>query len=466
MPLGRETLEGLLLCEAYELIFAENGSKAIEKTLEYFPDLILLDVMMPEMDGFEVCSRIRSNPLTNAIPVIMVTALDDKDSLIRGIDAGADDFVSKPFDRTILRQRVKTILKLNRFRKLKEEREKFEKVIQYSDDGFLIINKTGNILYINSKAKTLLALPSDYNNYSSFNFFDKLREQYSLLNDELFSGWSDLNTDFPVMAVNYNLANYSEFWIKITILKEILSSENYIIKLSNATQKMVNNKDIWIFHNVISHKLRTPFNGILGGLELLQQKLPELSEDQEKILNIALTGAQQYFGNISNILDLIANLNNKKLNGDTKIGRLTTLIETVAKEMKIEKFEIKLFSINQEIKLKLPPDIIELVLFKLFDNSKKFHPDNDPSIKIEISQIDDNIIITLSDNGVKLSAEEHIKIWSPYYQAEEKITGEVEGTGLGLAFIAQLMLKAKGKCISYNNENNGVTIKLNIPSFN
>ena len=396
----------------------------------------------------------------------MITALDDKDSLIKGIDAGADDFVSKPFDRTVLRQRVKTILKLNRFRKLKEEREKFEEVIQHSDDGFLIINKTGNILYLNSKAKTLLSLPPDHNKYSSFDFFDKLREQYSLLNEEIFSGWPDKNLDLSLMAVNYNFANYSEFWIKISVLKKILSSEDYIIKLSDVTQEMVNNRDVWIFHNCISHKLRTPFNYILGGLELLKQNLTDLDENQEKILNIVLTGAHRYFGNISNILELIEKLNNKKLSGHTKIDRLTTLIETVAKEMKIEKFEIKPFSINKEIKLKLPPDIIELILFKLLDNSKKFHPVNNPSVEIKIDQIKDNVIISLSDDGVQLSAEEHIKIWTPYYQAEEKITGEVKGPGLGLSYIAQIINKVEGSCKSYNNINSkGITIELNIPLF-
>lgn len=462
-PFGRDVLEGLLQKEAYDLLFASNGQEALDIAQKHIPDLILLDIMMPGMDGYEVCTRIRNNPEIAEIPILMITALDDKDSLIKGIDAGADDFVSKPFDRAILRQRVKTILKLNRFRKLKEEREKFAEVIQHSDDGFLIINKTGNILYINAKAKTLLALPPDHNNYSSFDFFDKLRKQYSLLNDELFSGWPDINPDVPLMAVNYNLVNYSEFWIRITILKKIISSEEYIIKLSDATQEMVNNRDTWIFHNVISHKLRTPFNYILGGLELLKQNLTDLDENQEKILNIALTGGQRYFGNISNILELISNLNNKELSGFTTIEQLTTTIETVAKEMEIEKFEIKPFSINKEIKLKLPPDIIELILFKLLDNSKKFHPLNDPIVEIKIDQIKDNVIISISDDGVQLSAEEHIKIWTPYYQAEEKITGEVEGSGLGLTFIAQLMLKAKGKCRSYNNENNGITIELNIP---
>ncbi len=465
-PFGRDTLEGLLQKEGYDLLFASNGQETLDITQEHIPDLILLDIMMPGMDGYEVCNRIRNNPKIAEIPILMITALDDKDSLIKGIDAGADDFVSKPFDRAILRQRVKTILKLNRFRKLKEEREKLEEVIQHSDDGFLIINKTGNILYLNSKAKTLLSIPPDLSNYSSFIFSDKLQEQYSLINDELFSGWPELNPEFPIMAVSYNLANYSEFWIKISILKKILSSEDYIIKLSDATNEMVNNRDVWIFHNVISHKLRTPFNFILGGLQLLEQTLPDLNENQKKILNVSLHGAQRYFGNITNILDLISNLNNKKLIGYTKINQLTTVIETVVKEMQIEKCEIKPFTIDEDVMLDLSSDIIELILYKLFDNSKKFHPVNNPNIEVNIAQVKDNIVISLSDDGIQLSAEEHIKIWTPYYQAEEKLTGEVEGPGLGLSYIAQIMLKANGNYRSYNNANDkGITIELSMPLF-
>ena len=85
---------------------------------EHTPDLILLDVMMPGMDGFEVCRSLRADPLLAEVPVVMVTALDDRDSRLQGIEAGADDFVSKPFDRVELRARVRTIARLNRYRQL------------------------------------------------------------------------------------------------------------------------------------------------------------------------------------------------------------------------------------------------------------------------------------------------------------------------------------------------------------
>src|SRR5687767_15826477 len=110
---GRQLLEALLLSQGYALDFAANGTEALAKAINWVPDLILLDVMMPDMDGFEVCRRVRSHQSLAEIPIIMLTALDDKDSRLRGIEAGADEFISKPFDRTELRARVRTITRLN-----------------------------------------------------------------------------------------------------------------------------------------------------------------------------------------------------------------------------------------------------------------------------------------------------------------------------------------------------------------
>lgn len=79
-PVGRETLEALLLAEGYELAFAANGPEALAQAAALNPDVILLDVMMPGMDGFEVCRRLRASPAVAEVPVIFVTALDDRDA--------------------------------------------------------------------------------------------------------------------------------------------------------------------------------------------------------------------------------------------------------------------------------------------------------------------------------------------------------------------------------------------------
>lgn len=100
----------------YEL--AHNGIEALEKTKEFPPDLIMLDIMMPEMDGYEVCRRLKADPSTQNIPVIMVTALSDKDSRIEGLKAGANDFITKPFDSAELMLRTKNLLKVREFENL------------------------------------------------------------------------------------------------------------------------------------------------------------------------------------------------------------------------------------------------------------------------------------------------------------------------------------------------------------
>jgi putative two-component system response regulator len=123
---GRQTLEAILDGQGYRLEMAENGVQALEKARQILPDVILLDVMMPGMDGFEVCQRIRSEPLLAEIPIIMLTALDDRKSLLDGLESGADDYITKPYDRHELRARLIGITRLNRYRKLLDERVNLE----------------------------------------------------------------------------------------------------------------------------------------------------------------------------------------------------------------------------------------------------------------------------------------------------------------------------------------------------
>lgn len=123
MLLGRQVLDALLLGQGYRVSFAVDGLDALRQASVLEPDLILLDVMLPGMDGFEVCRHLRADPRLAEVPIMLVTALDDRGSRLRGIEAGADDFVTKPFDRDELRARVRTITRLNRYRKLRDEHE-------------------------------------------------------------------------------------------------------------------------------------------------------------------------------------------------------------------------------------------------------------------------------------------------------------------------------------------------------
>jgi two-component system alkaline phosphatase synthesis response regulator PhoP len=106
-------------------ISAQDGLEALEIISRKTPDLVLLDVMMPKMSGFEVCKRIKNDPKTSDIPVIMVTALNEFGDIERGIDSGTDDFISKPVNKLELVTRVRTMLKL------KHLSDKLERTLAY-----------------------------------------------------------------------------------------------------------------------------------------------------------------------------------------------------------------------------------------------------------------------------------------------------------------------------------------------
>jgi CheY-like chemotaxis protein len=112
-------MEATLVPAGYQVILAENGTEAITKASLSSPDVILLDVMMPGMDGFEVASKLRANKQTKGVPIVMVTALGEVKDRIKALESGADDFLTKPVDKTELLMRIKTLVeKSERIRQL------------------------------------------------------------------------------------------------------------------------------------------------------------------------------------------------------------------------------------------------------------------------------------------------------------------------------------------------------------
>ncbi|MHB8883113.1 MAG: response regulator [Thermodesulfovibrionales bacterium] len=114
-PMNLKVISFILENYGYAYETATNGKEALEKVKSFSPDLIFLDIMMPEMDGYEACRRIKEDPSSRNIPVVMVTALADKDAKLLGLKAGANDFLSKPVDTAELMLRAKNLLRIKEF---------------------------------------------------------------------------------------------------------------------------------------------------------------------------------------------------------------------------------------------------------------------------------------------------------------------------------------------------------------
>lgn len=131
-PFNQELLEAFLIDEDYELEFANDGLDTLAKVKSFQPDLILLDVMMPKLSGFEVCQKLKSDPSTSGITIIMATALSDLGDIERAVNVGCDDYLSKPIHKLELLKRVQNMLKL---RAVTNELERLRRYIDSMEDA-------------------------------------------------------------------------------------------------------------------------------------------------------------------------------------------------------------------------------------------------------------------------------------------------------------------------------------------
>jgi two-component system cell cycle response regulator len=150
-------LEAKLTAEYFEVITAFNGLECLARMDEGVPDIVLLDVMMPGMDGFEVCRRIKSNPKTAHVPVVMVTALDQPSDRVAGLEAGADDFLTKPVDDSALFARVRSLVRLKMMTDELRMRESTGQGMGLIDPAETLIenNLSGRILVIEDRAESV-----------------------------------------------------------------------------------------------------------------------------------------------------------------------------------------------------------------------------------------------------------------------------------------------------------------------
>ncbi len=150
-------LEAKLAAEYFEVITAYNGEQALARVASDAPDIILLDVMMPGMDGFEVCRRIKSNAKTTHIPVVMVTALDQPSDRVTGLDAGADDFLTKPVDDMSLFARVRSLVRLKMMTDELRMREETGQSMGLTDASETMFepDPTGRILIVDDRPESV-----------------------------------------------------------------------------------------------------------------------------------------------------------------------------------------------------------------------------------------------------------------------------------------------------------------------
>ena len=465
---GRSVLERVLTPLGYDLAFAGTGQEALNKAVDLIPDLVLLDVMMPYMNGYEVCRRLRTDPILAEVPILLVTALSDRPSRLEGLQAGADDFISKPFDHVELQARVQSITRLNRYRRLLVERLKFERVVEQAQDGYLIIDENDAILYANTKARLYLGLPPASTDHQADRFLALAQTQYSCEPYLSWLVWPALPEGSPPRyLIRPESETSNPFWLQVTTTKLPTGSENseIIVQLRDVTSEMALQNDMNSFHSTISHKLRTPLISMVSSLELLMDYAPRLSTDEIiEFAGIALKGVKRMKSQIEDIVQYL-NRPLESTKSSFNLGQLQPTVAKLSENLDLEPVIIHNQENLNEMWIRLSQKTVELILWEILENAKKFHPTQSPQIEITLSVNGaDQMILSVYDDGIHLSPEQLRQVFTPYYQGEKLFTGEVRGMGLGLATVAAVIWGIGGSCQVYNRaEKPGLVVEVSLP---
>ena len=448
----------------YELVLAHNGEQALQIAREIIPDIVLLDVMMPRKDGFEVCQQLRADSELAEVPIILITARADRKAFFKGMEAGADDFISKPFDPILLRARVQTITRLNRYRRLLQERAKLQWVVEQTKEGYVSLDEAGQIVFANLPARTMLNLPAG-NEPILVSFLPAVKAKYQLHPEPYWEGWleRELGEESGYLVLPESATEPAK-WLQVAFLPiPPRAGEHYFIRLQDVTSQMAEHQLVWSFHDAVSHKFQTPLAVLEGTLEMLADpRLP--AEQSTLLLQTARDGVLRLQKEVDGVFQYLnAFEQGKKW---MKLGLVPGIVAETGARLTDVEIDV-VVNVAEELEnagIPISSADLERVIRELLHNARKFHPRHNPQIQITIQANKKQMQLQVADDGAGVPVEQLNRIWNPYYQIDKDFTGEMPGIGVGLSTIATMILNVGGKCRAFNHEENvGLIVEIELP---
>lgn len=467
-PLIRAGIRALLNKEGYKLQFAEDGKQGLEMAFAESPDVILLDVMMPGMDGFEFCKIIRESEHLSDVPIVFISALDDKEARLKGFEAGADEYLAKPFDGRELRFRLRTLTRLNRYRKILSEQKRFEWVFENSPDALVALNAEGVITNLNSAARSWLGYHQE-DTFAGHRLKDRLLQKYKLM-ETTDEASTSLDSDIKSSSLKREIWFLAETSQSKSITLEIRYGMPSNPREGGAVAQIreVTDQDDFrtmsqIFMNLISHKMLTPLNILQGAVEVLKMDHPEIFD--EEYGQYLQEGLDQVLSQTRKILAFTTSHFDQS-KSVLHLADVKTLVDQAAEEVGINpapSFHLK--DSGQCCGVRLSHESLSMLFVEAFSNAQKFHPEKSPDISVEIeAPSEGRITIKITDNGIHLSPKQLQDVTRPFVQGEKYFTGNVPGWGIGLNLLRRMLEKVGGKLELRNREDRtGVCLYCSLP---
>lgn len=457
----RAEMSALLENTGFRLEFATSAEQGLRLAEELLPAILVLDID-PLLDAYETCRRLRANRLLGSLPVLMLSSRQNRDERAAGLSAGADDFLEKPLDGLELLARLRMLARLNAQRLLLANLERFTWMADHAQEGYLLLDRAGGIVYANERALELLNLDEEYLGLP----FVRAVERLYL--PEPLSVWEHWEEDpEPCFLVQPETPTARAAWLILEAHELELGGEyQRIARLRDVTERMSIYQDMRRFHTVVAHKLRTPLSILMGHLTLLKTRLDMLSPDEIRAyVRGAVDGAERLAGEIRKILTYIDAPLALNLGQPARLEMVPNLVAEICRQIELEQVTLSLPDSLRAETIALTPDALEMILHELLENARKFHPQRAPRVEISIGQTTPGFInLRFADDGLNLTPEQLRWAWLPYVQGEKDFTGELPGMGLGFPMVATLVWKAGGSLRLRNRPDGpGIVVEMKIP---
>ena len=458
-----------LIGDHYQLHSAYGGEDGLASAVSFMPDLILLDIMMPGTDGLTVCANLRAHPLLSDIPIIMLTALDDQETRLKSMLEGADEFLNKPFNELEMTLRLRNLLQINRYRRLQNELNRTQWLLDNSQEAFLVLDDQLTVQYANRRACFLLGLAQPVGIGKTVNFQQAVCE----FHPEPRTRWDEwLGSPRTFESGVLHLvrpATPSRPALTLSMrthVHMVRGSASILVRLSDITPEVRTQSLRWNFHNHVAHKLFTPLTGLKAGLEMLGETVGgKLDQIELDAFDVAMKSAGRLLADCRRVVEYLDQSRAGTYLGGFPLKNLRALCSEVWASSGIRMAVCYLDAGLEQRVLAMPDITVTAMVAELTTNSLKFNMAGPPQINLRVEgSTRGTAIFRFADEGRQIPPEQIASVWLPHFQAETKYTGSVPGMGLGLSVLALQIWQVGGAFAIQNNDSGkGVTVTLEIP---